>query len=317
MKKAVAILIIFLSVKLYAYEPVVEEPNDFMEWWQEEIAEAKEFPLQYTEEAIENLSTDSVQCKLIKIQLPQKQCFYGYLFVPRNASERSCPVVLMPPGAGIKTIKNTAGKMYFPENNFILFMTEIHGIDPRCPEVYFQQMSNAFNSTNTGGYLRHCLNDRENYYMKHVYLAQLRAIDFLTSLPEWDGRNVIVSGNSQGGALSLVTACLDNRVTCCVANHPALTDMLGEGYPHFKDLTDEELKVLPYYDALNFARNIKVPVNTSWDTEDKTVYPSTSEAMYEALKCEKTHKVTTGNGHHIDIDTEMEQFEWVLNHLMK
>ncbi len=75
--------------------------------------------------------------------------------------------------------------------------------------------------------------------MKRVYLACVRSIDLLTSLPEWDGKNVVVQGGSQGGALALVTAGLDQRVTACVANHPALSDMAGYkagragGYPHF------------------------------------------------------------------------------------
>lgn len=81
--------------------------------------------------------------------------------------------------------------------------------------------------------------------MKRVYLACVRSIDLLTSLPEWDGKNVIVQGGSQGGALALITAGLDKRVTACVANHPALSDMAGYkagragGYPHlFKNTVD-------------------------------------------------------------------------------
>ena len=31
-------------------------------------------------------------------------------------------------------------------------------------------------------------------------MSCVRAIDFLTSQPDWDGKNVIVQGGSQGGA---------------------------------------------------------------------------------------------------------------------
>jgi cephalosporin-C deacetylase-like acetyl esterase len=41
-------------------------------------------------------------------------------------------------------------------------------------------------------------NSRDNYYMKRVYLACVSGIDFLTSLREWDGKNVIAQGGSQG-----------------------------------------------------------------------------------------------------------------------
>ena len=97
--------------------------------------------------------------------------------------------------------------------------------------------------------------------MKRVYLACVRSIDLLTSLPEWDGKNVIVQGGSQGGALALVTAGLDQRVTACVANHPALSDMAGYkagragGYPHFfrntVDMdTPEKIRTMAYYDEV-------------------------------------------------------------------
>lgn len=94
------------------------------------------------------------------------------------------------------------------------------------PEAEFKEISNAFNGRENG-YLSNGLDNKDNYYMKRVYLACVRSIDFLTSLPEWDGRNVIVQGGSQGGALALITAGLDTRVTACVANHPALSDMAG------------------------------------------------------------------------------------------
>ena len=49
---------------------------------------------------------------------------------------------------------------------------------------------------------------------------------------------LLCNGGSQWGALALITAGLDKRVTACVANHPALSDMAGYkagragGYPH-------------------------------------------------------------------------------------
>ena len=82
-------------------------------------------------------------------------------------------------------------------------------------EEEFKEISAAFNGRENG-YLSNGLDSRDNYYMKRVYLACVRSIDLLTSLPEWDGKNVIVQGGSQGGALALVTAGLDQRVTACV-----------------------------------------------------------------------------------------------------
>lgn len=54
-------------------------------------------------------------------------------------------------------------------------------------EEEFKEISNAFNGRENG-YLTNGLDSRDNYYMKRVYLACVRGIDFLTSLPEWDGK---------------------------------------------------------------------------------------------------------------------------------
>jgi cephalosporin-C deacetylase-like acetyl esterase len=163
--------------------------------------------------------------------------------------------------------------------------------------------------------------------MKRVYLGCVRAIDLLTSLPEWDGKNVIVQGGSQGGALALVTAGLDKRVTACVANHPALSDMAGYqaghagGYPHFfrvegMDTTDK-LKTMAYYDVVNFARLITVPTYMTWGYNDNTCPPTTSYAVYNLLTCPKEALITPINEHWTSDATERGHLTWILNHLNK
>ena len=105
---------------------------------------------------------------------------------------------------------------YYAENGFIRFEIEIHGLDPRIPTETFNEISRGFNDAN-GGYLSNGLEDKNRYYMRHVYQGLVRCIDFLTSLREWDGKNVAVQGGSQGGALAIIAAGLDSRVTQCVA----------------------------------------------------------------------------------------------------
>lgn len=208
-------------------QPFTQEPKDFNTFWQGNLDELAKIPLSYTKEIAKEYCTDKVDCYLVKIPVSRrKQCVYGYLFYPKNAQPGKHPVVLCPPGAGIKTIKEPLRHKYYAENGFIRLEIEIHGLDPRLPKETFDDISRAFNSDPTG-YLENGIDNRDRYYMKHVYLALVRCIDLLTSLPEWDGRNVAVQGGSQGGALALVAAGLDKRVNLCVVNHPALSDMAG------------------------------------------------------------------------------------------
>ena len=113
------------------------------------------------------------------------------------------------------------------------------------------------------------------YYSRRVYTGCVRALDFLCSLPEYDGENLGVIGGSQGGALAIVTAGLDTRVKALVAFYPALCDLTGYlhgragGWPAMfapqnQNLNNKPEKVATsrYYDVVNFAVSSKLPVIT-------------------------------------------------------
>lgn len=305
-------------------QPYTQLPSDFKEFWTKTLADAAQFPLTYTKEHVEKYSTDKIDCYLIRLQLNrQNQCIYGYLFYPK--AEGKYPVVLCPPGAGIKTIKDPMRHEYYAEEGCIRFEIEIHGLHPELDNDTFGEISRAF-SSRENGYLVNGLDSRENYYMKRVYLACVRSIDLLVSLPEWDGKNVIVQGGSQGGALALITAGLDKRVTACVANHPALSDMAGYkagragGYPHLFNKTvdmdtSEKIKTLAYYDVVNFAKQITVPVYMTWGFNDNTCPPTTSYIVYNVLNCPKEALITPVNEHWTSEDTEYGHLVWIKKHL--
>ena len=306
-------------------KPYTKMPDGFMDFWKNNIKEASEFPLKYTKEKAEEYCTEKIDCYLIKLQLNNRgQAVYGYLFYPKNAKPGSCPVVLSPPGAGIKTIKEPLRHKYYAEEGFIRLEFEIHGLNPTMSEEQFKEISNAFNGKENG-YLTNGLDNKDNYYMKRVYLSCLRCIDLLTSLPEWDGKNVIVQGGSQGGALAMITAGLDKRVTACVVNHPALSDMAGYmagragGYPHFFRTrgmdTKEKLETMSYYDVVNFARLIKADTFMTWGFNDNTCPPTTSYAVYNTLECSKEALITPINEHWTSEETERGHLEWIKKHL--
>lgn len=305
--------------------PYTQIPADFGDFWNKNKAELAKVPLIYTKELVKEYCTDQMDCYLVKLQVNERgQAIYGYLFYPKHAKEASCPVVLCPPGAGIKTIKEPLRHKYYAEHGCIRFEIEIHGLNPKMPTEDFKDISNAFNGKENG-YLNNGLDNRDNYYMKRVYMACIRSIDLLVSLPEWDGRNVVVKGGSQGGALALVAAGLDPRVTACIANHPALSDMAGYmagragGYPHFFRVagmdTPDKLNTMAYYDVVNFARSIKVPTRMTWGYNDDVCPPTTSYAVYNVLQCPKEALITPINEHWTSEDTEYGHLTWMLNHL--
>lgn len=310
-------------------KPYTQEPQDFRSFWQKNVEELKQVPMSYTKELYKDYCTDKIDCYLVKLQIDKMgHSMYGFLFYPKNAQPGKHPVVLCPPGAGIKTIKDPMRNKYYAENGFVRFEVEIHGLDPRISSETFGEISRAFNDRN-GGYLANGLENKDIFYMKHVYVGLVRCIDFLTSLPEWDGKNVAVQGGSQGGALAIIAAGLDSRVTQCVANHPALSDMAGYaakggtgGYPHFcrqpQILSNKDcLNTLAYFDVVNFARYVKAPTYLTWGYNDVTCPPTTSYAVWNTLKCTKESLLTPINEHWTTTETNRGQMEWIKAHLLK
>lgn len=310
-------------------KPYTQEPQDFRSFWQKNVEELKQVPMSYTKELYKDYCTDKIDCYLVKLQIDKMgHSMYGFLFYPKNVQPGKHPVVLCPPGAGIKTIKDPMRNKYYAENGFVRFEVEIHGLDPRISSEIFGEISRAFNDRN-GGYLANGLENKDIYYMKHVYVGLVRCIDFLTSLPEWDGKNVAVQGGSQGGALAIIAAGLDSRVTQCVANHPALSDMAGYaakggtgGYPHFcrqpQILSNKDcLNTLAYFDVVNFARYVKAPTYLTWGYNDVTCPPTTSYAVWNTLKCTKESLLTPINEHWTTTETNRGQMEWIKAHLLK
>lgn len=303
-------------------QPYTQMPKDFKTFWKATLEEQNQCPAIPEVKYIEEYSSDKVACYLVKLQcFKPGQFVYGYLTKPRK--EGKYPIVVSPPGAGIKPM-NPLKTIFYAENGCIRFDMEIHGIDPSLDAETYKTISQAFGEHNANGYLASGIQDRETYYMKKAYLACVRAVDYLCTLPEWDGKNMIAQGGSQGGALALILAGLDHRITTCAANHPALSDMAGYaeegrtgGYPHFgrkyKDirLTADVIKTLSYYDVVNFARCITVPVFMTWGYNDDVCPPTTSYAVYNVLTSPKEALITPVNEHWVSFDTRYDQLEWI------
>lgn len=301
-------------------EPYVKEPADFVDFWRRAVAEDKKYPLKYTIEPVAKYSTDKMTCQLVKLDLDGKgTSMYGYLFIPKG--EGRYPAVLTPPGAGVKTIKDPMLHRYYGEGGMIRIETEIHGLHPELTEEQF-----AAERKVRGDYLKFGLDDPDTYYMKSVYLGCRRFLDLLTSLPQWDGKNLFTQGGSQGGALAITTAMLDDRVTGCVANHPALSDMTGYlgdktgGYPHHfrknaSEATPQKIRTLEYYDVVNFARHLKCPVRMTWGFNDNTCPPTTSYEVYNVISTPKEALLTPINEHWTTVSTERGHYDWIKSHL--
>ena len=303
--------------------PTQTEPADFDAFWEKQKAELAKIPAEPQLTPLPELSTTNVEVFHWSIQnvgnWEGHSRMYGILAVPRGTGP--FPAVLVVPGAGVRGYK---GQVALAAKGVITLEIGIHGLPVNlAPEVYA-----ALSRAGLNNYQFSNLDDRNNYYYRRVYLGCLRANDYLTSLPKWDGKNLLVSGYSQGGMLSIVTAGLDSRVTALAAAFPAYCDVTGYlhgragGWPGiFRPDRDGKLQMLTpdeprlvttsYYDAVNFAKRVKVPGFYSFGYNDNVCPPTSMFAAYNSITAPKQLVISPEQSHHLSAPQLKLRSEWV------
>ena len=174
------------------------------------------------------------------------------------------------------------------------------------------------------GYPYLCSDDRMTYYYRQVFLGMIRGLDYMTSRPDWNRKAIISSGASQGGGLALIAAALDPRVTAVVSIAPALGEHTGPLYGRpdaapnnlimGRDKKTPDPKIVAstaYYDTVNFARFVKVPVLMSSGLIDTACPAMTVLSIYNTLNCPKQLDLVPLLGHN-----RGPRFDDMKNHFM-
>lgn len=283
-------------------QPTVDNPADFAQFWEKAKEENAKIPIDARMTLLPDRCTEKVNVYHVNLQnyRPGSR-FYGILCVPK--AEGKYPALLRVPGAGVRPYN---GDVSTAEKGIITFEVGIHGVPVNQELPLYQNLG-------AGALYRYFtfnLDDKDQYYYKRVYLGCVRSIDFLFSLPQFDGSNLAVTGGSQGGALSIITAGLDSRVKYLAAYYPALSDLTGYlkgragGWPHIFDKnnapvhnTKAKLETVGYYDVVNFARQLKVPGLYSWGFNDEVCPPTSMYAAYNVITAPKELHLALETGH--------------------
>ena len=294
-------------------------PDDFMEFWKKGIEENKKIPLDLRMEPLPHLSNDKVNVYQVNMQNHKiGMRLYGILSMPKAPGKY--PAVFRVPGAGVRGYK---GDVKMAEKGIIHFEIGIHGIPVTMDSMVYENLRYGA----LLGYPTFNLDNKDEYYYRHVYLGCLRATDFIFTLPEFDGQNLIVMGGSQGGALALVTAALDKRVKHIVCTHPALSDLTGYmfgragGWPHMFNkldhMTREKIETSRYYDAVNFARLITIPGFYTFGYNDETTPPTSLYATFNSIKAPMTVFIDKETDHKVTPAQRDKQLEYIYKILNK
>jgi cephalosporin-C deacetylase-like acetyl esterase len=305
-------------------QPTQVNPPDFDAFWDAERKRLAALPLDARWTPLPDYGTADADCSQVNLQnvglTDGTSRLYGILCMPRAPGKY--PALLSVPGAGVRPYRGLAE---VAGRGLITFQIGIHGI----PVIQPQEVYDSLARGGLSGYPTFGLDSRERYYYRRVYTGTLRANDFLTSLPQWDGRSLGVTGGSQGGALAIVTAGLDRRVTRLAAYFPALSDVTGYlhgragGWPHMfraiegPNVHRDQAKIATtgYYDVVNFARRVTAPGLYSWGFNDETCPPTSMYAAYNVITAPKRLMLAYDTGHRTTQEQVDDVNDWLSGEL--
>lgn len=206
---------------------------------------------------------------------------------------------------GIISIPVAEGK-YPVEIQYMGYGAPVYYFDPNAPanriEFAVSIRDQGIFKGDQDRWIDRGLSSKETFYYRGAFADAKRAVDFVASLDKADADRIVALGESQGGALTFVSAALDSRIKAIAPAVPFLGD-----YPDYAKIVwwpvhevfeqadaegiDREalFTMLSYFDVKNFAPRIHCPVYMSFGLQDPTCPPHTNFSIYNNLGTKDKH----------------------------
>ncbi|MFY4773665.1 acetylxylan esterase [Metabacillus sp. RGM 3146] len=164
----------------------------------------------------------------------------------------------------------------------------------------------------TAGWVTQGILEKESSYFNAISIDALKAVEASVTMAKINKDEIFVMGDSQGGGLALLTAALCEIPRFAIANIPNMCHMdygLMESKGSLKEIasflnkfpnqTDRVVETLSYFDVMNMADRITIPILLSAGLKDEICLPETVYAAYNKIHSEKKINCFPFSGHEV------------------
>ena len=274
------------------------KPTDFDNFWRTTIDSLEGIPMNAKVTLQPGLSKGKLNCYLVELQSWGNITVRAWYTVAKNAKPgRKMPVWLIVPGYGGIGVKAIPGN-----EDLAVLAFNVRG----------QGNSKDRINPSREGYLVTDINNRYRYIYRGAIMDVIRAVDFIATRPELDINNIVCSGGSVGGYLSIAACSLDKRIKLCSANNPVFSDypsLVGSGNWPMKNIEDYAiqrhlplnylLNNLQYYDLKNFTYNLHAKSLIGISLLDPLAPPYNEYVMLGNIKAKYKLFVYPNLGHEV------------------
>lgn len=320
-----------------AYEPEKIVPGtpdvaDFDEFWADAKARLEKIPLDMKCTKVEELSKGDKDFYVFNFNTCNGKRLNGSLTVPKKLKP-PYPVRIRLPGAGCGVGANRITDL-MPFDDALCMMVypfdwpqAITGPLDEVMAKYDNFWGECEKKYGVPWYCAGISVSREEFFYYPVILGANRAVEWLRS-PESgfnvDLDNFVYAGASQGGGLGLALLYLNGNFRKAVIHVSGITDMLGFlegarfcGWPKIVQAHDATVRKkvaerVPYFDGVNFARRLKLPIFFSAGYADLACSPASVRATFNVCGSKEKHfRPMIGVGHTVPKDVDKEVEAWL------
>lgn len=267
-------------------EPGQEMPEDFWSYWrglQKKLRAEVSGDLKL--EKIDSISDDQQTTYRVSMATFNDKTVNGFLSIPVGDGPFPLLVSVSWAGPGFGPAQYVAHEGFAALNMTMFPYVPGLTLDER------QKQYDEFNAKLGIVYSYYGAPERDKYYFRDMYLGIDRVIDMVLERPDIDNTRVGYYGTSQGGGSALILGGLNGKFQFIHGSVPALCDhgaaKLGRqaGWPQiYRAVHDPKVEEMgPYFDGVNFAREIRCPIRLTVGFIDTTCSPSSVYAAFNVI----------------------------------
>jgi cephalosporin-C deacetylase len=279
------------------YQSKVHKPDDFGAFWDDVLRQASAIPLEAEVIPDPLRTSEDIEVFQVFYRSIDDVRVAAWYCRPAGRAERTPAVILLPGYQMDPPIpKEWARKGYIALS-----------VAPRGKLRSMGQFNPGYPNL-----LTYNVVDRHTYAYRGFYVDTWRGIDFLLSRPEVEPTRLGVTGNSQGGGLTITTAAMRPEVRAASAGAPYLCGFmdaieLTHTYPYEEindylrlhpDRRPEVEATVTYFDGINFADRISCPIIVNIGLQDNVCPPETGHVLFDRIgAADKRLYAYHGHGH--------------------
>jgi cephalosporin-C deacetylase len=276
--------------ELREYAPTLAEPDGLDEFWSTTLAGARSHPLAASFEPVENGLTEIASYDVTFAGFGGSPV-RGWLHLPAHGDGPLTGVVEYLGYGGGRGLAHE--RVLWATAGCAHLVMDTRGQGSGWAVGVTPDPDDPGDPAHTGFLTRGILAP-ERYYYRRVYTDAVRAVEAIRSHPRVDPTRVAVTGQSQGGGLSIAVAGLVDDLLAAMPDVPFLSDFpravtLVDNDPYaeiarylrtHRDHVEEVTATLAHFDVAILGRRAKAPALFSVALMDETCPPSTVYAAY-------------------------------------